>query len=31
MTIDDIRYLFGYDRWATAKVLAAADSVDDGT
>jgi uncharacterized damage-inducible protein DinB len=28
MTIDDIRYLAAYDRWATAKVLAAADGVD---
>ena len=31
MTIDDIRFLFAFDRWATAKVLAALDGIDDGT
>ena len=31
MTIDDIRYLFAYDRWATAKVLAVLDGLDEAT
>ena len=31
MTIDDIRFLFAFDRWATAKVLVALDGIDDGT
>jgi Uncharacterized protein conserved in bacteria len=31
VTIDDIRYLFAFDRWATAKVLAVLDGLDDAT
>jgi uncharacterized damage-inducible protein DinB len=31
VTIDDIRWLFAYDRWATAKVLAVLDGLDDAT
>jgi hypothetical protein len=31
MTIDDIRFLFAFDRWATAKVLAVIDGIDDPT
>ena len=31
MTIDDIRFLFAFDRWATARVLAALDGIDEGT
>lgn len=31
MTIDDIRFLFAFDRWATAKVLAALEGIDDAT
>jgi uncharacterized damage-inducible protein DinB len=31
VTIDDIRFLFAFDRWATAKVLAALDGIDEGT
>ena len=31
MTIDDIRFLFAFDRWATARVLAALDGIDDDT
>lgn len=31
MLIADIRFLFGYDRWATAMVLDAAVGVDDET
>ncbi len=31
MTIDEIRYLFDYDRWATAKVLAVLDGLDEAT
>ena len=28
MNVDDIRYLFGYDRWATATLLTACADVD---
>jgi uncharacterized damage-inducible protein DinB len=28
MTIADIRYLAAYDRWATARILAAAEGID---
>jgi uncharacterized damage-inducible protein DinB len=31
MTIDDIRYLFAYDRWATAKILDRLDDIDQQT
>ena len=31
MTIDDIRYLFAFDRWATEKVLAVLDGIDETT
>jgi len=31
MTIDDIRYLFAYDRWATTKVLDQLDAIDAQT
>lgn len=31
MTIDDIRYLFAYDRWATARVVAVLDGLDEAT
>jgi uncharacterized damage-inducible protein DinB len=29
MTIEDIRYLFDYDRWATSKVLTAAEGIGE--
>ena len=31
MDIDDIRFLYGFDRWATTKVLDAAVGVDEAT
>lgn len=31
MTADEIRYLFAYDRWATARILAVLDGLDDAT
>ncbi len=31
MKIDDIRYLYAYDRWATEKVLTVLDGVDEAT
>jgi uncharacterized damage-inducible protein DinB len=31
MQLDDIRFLFAFDRWATTKVLDAADGVDPTT
>jgi uncharacterized damage-inducible protein DinB len=31
MTIDDIRFLFAFDRWATSKILAVLDGIDDAT
>ena len=31
MTIDDVRELFAYDRWATERVLAALDGIDRET
>jgi uncharacterized damage-inducible protein DinB len=31
VTIDDIRFLFAFDRWATTKVLAVLDGIDDAT
>jgi len=30
MRIDDIRFLAGYDRWATRRILAVIAGVDDG-
>ena len=29
MNVDDIRYLFDYDRWATTKILEVLDGVPD--
>jgi uncharacterized damage-inducible protein DinB len=31
VTIDDIRFLFAFDRWATARVLAVLDGIDNET
>ena len=31
MQLSDIRYLFEYDRWATRRVLAALDGIDEAT
>lgn len=31
MTIDDIRNLFAFDRWATGKILAVLDGIDEAT
>jgi len=31
MTIDDIRDLFAFDRWATERILKALDGIDDAT
>jgi uncharacterized damage-inducible protein DinB len=31
MQLADIRFLFGFDRWATRRVLAAVDGLDDTT
>lgn len=31
MQLDDIRFLFGFDRWATTKILDAAAGIDPGT
>ncbi len=31
MLISDVRYLFGFDRWATTKVLDAAVGIDEAT
>ena len=29
MKADEIRFLYGYDRWATERVLAALDGIDE--
>jgi uncharacterized damage-inducible protein DinB len=31
MNVDDVRYLFAFDRWATARILAALDGIDEAT
>ena len=31
MQLSDIRFLFGFDRWATAKILDAAEGIDPAT
>ena len=31
MRLDDVRYLFGYDRWATRRILAVIDAVPGET
>jgi uncharacterized damage-inducible protein DinB len=31
VTIDDIRDLFAFDRWATGRILGALDGIDDGS
>jgi uncharacterized damage-inducible protein DinB len=31
MTVDELRELFAYDRWATAKLLEATDGIDEAT
>ena len=30
MQVDEVRFVFGYDRWATRRVLAALDGLDPG-
>ena len=31
MQLDDIRFLFAFDRWATTKILDATEGVDPAT
>lgn len=31
MRIDDVRFLFGYERWATGRILAVLPDLDEGT